>query len=72
MTTYNLLGEKQCSGSGMFIPDPDFTHPGFKNSNKRRGVEKKFVIFFCSHRFHKTENYFIFEMLKKIIWASFQ
>jgi hypothetical protein len=27
---------------------------------------------FCSHIFHKIENYFIFEMLKKIIWANFQ
>jgi hypothetical protein len=23
---------------------------------------------FCSHKFHKVENYFIFEMQKKIIW----
>ncbi len=29
-------------------------------------------IFFCSHKFHKSENYFIFEMLKKKIWANFQ
>jgi hypothetical protein len=35
--------------------------------------EKKFChTFFCSHKFHKIENYFIFEMLKKIIWTSFQ
>jgi hypothetical protein len=27
---------------------------------------------FCSYKFYKTENYFIFEMLKKKIWASFQ
>jgi hypothetical protein len=27
---------------------------------------------FCSHKFHKIENYFIFEMTKKKIWASFQ
>ncbi len=26
----------------------------------------------CSHKFHKIQNYFIFEMLKKIIWANFQ
>jgi hypothetical protein len=27
---------------------------------------------FCSHKFHKTENYFVFELLKKKIWANFQ
>jgi hypothetical protein len=27
----------------MFIPDPGFTHPGSKNSNKREG-EKKLVV----------------------------
>jgi hypothetical protein len=58
----------QCCGSGMFIPDP-----GSKNSNKREGLKKICChIFFCSHNLHKTENYFIFEMLKKKIWASFK
>jgi hypothetical protein len=28
--------------------------------------------FFCSHKFYKIENYVIFEMLKKKIWANFQ
>jgi hypothetical protein len=33
---------KQCCGSEMFIPDPDFypsriSDPGFKSSNKREG-----------------------------------
>jgi hypothetical protein len=27
---------------------------------------------FCSHKFKKIVNYFIFEMPKKIIWANFQ
>ncbi len=26
---------------------------------------------FCSHKFHKTEYYFIFDMLKKKIWPNF-
>jgi hypothetical protein len=44
---FNIL---QCSGSGMFIPDPDFypsriADPGsrIQNSNKERG-EKKLVV----------------------------
>jgi hypothetical protein len=67
----------------MFIPDPDFLpildpgyrirDPGSKNLNKRRG-EKKICChtFFCSHKFYINEDYFIFEMLKKKIWPSFQ
>jgi hypothetical protein len=36
-------------------------------------MEKIFChIFFCSQKFHKIVNYFIFEMLKKKIWASFK
>jgi hypothetical protein len=55
-----------------------FTHPGSriqitKTATKERG-EKKFVVipFFFIHKLHKIENYFIFEMPKKIIWANFQ
>jgi hypothetical protein len=34
---------------------------------------KKFFChtFFCRHKFHKILNYFIFEMPKKKMWASF-
>jgi hypothetical protein len=49
-----------------------FTHPGSwisdtrsKNSNKREGRKKFFYTFLSSHKFHKIENYFSFEMLKK-------
>ncbi len=77
----------QCCGSGMFIPDtgsrililpiPDpgsrIPDPGSKNLNWREGWKKKFCqTFFCSRKFHKIVNYFIFEMLKKKIWANFQ
>jgi len=42
-----------------------YIHPGSKISNKR-GAKKKIVIFvFCSHKYHKIENYFIFELAKK-------
>jgi hypothetical protein len=57
----------------MFIPDPDFLPiPDPKTSLKERS-EKKFVShLFCSHKFHKIKNYFIFEMVKKKTWPSFQ
>jgi hypothetical protein len=54
----------------MFIPDPDFCPSRIpdlgsrsKKQQKKRGVS--------SHKFHKIENYFIFEMLKKIILGQF-
>ncbi len=58
------------------IPDPDFypsriSDPGSKTASKERGEKKIFVILF-SHKLHKIENYFIFEMPMKKIWANFQ
>jgi hypothetical protein len=52
-----------------------FTHPGSriqKTLTKERGEKNLLSYFFCSHKFHKIENYVIFEMLKKKIWANFQ
>ncbi len=51
----------------MLIPDP-----GSKNSNERQGWKKNLsYLFFGAKNFTKL-NYFIFEMLKKKIWANFQ
>ncbi len=49
-------------------------HPESKNRNEREGRKKFFVIpfFVATNFFHKIVNYFIFEMLKKKIWANFQ
>jgi hypothetical protein len=54
-----------------------FTHPGSrisdpKTATKDRGEKNSFHTFFWSNKFHKVENYFTFERLKKKIWASFQ
>jgi len=71
----------QCSGSGMFIPDPDFhpslifTHPGsrIQKQQQKRGVKHFFVIpFYVAPKFPEIKNYFSFEVLKKKIWANFQ
>jgi hypothetical protein len=40
------------------IPDP-------KTAIKESGKKISCHTFFCSHKFHKIENYFIFGMLKK-------
>jgi hypothetical protein len=51
---------------GSRIPDP-------KTATKERGEKKVGCLtIFCSHKFHKIKNYFIFDMLKKIMWANFQ
>jgi hypothetical protein len=47
-----------------------FTHPGswIQKQQQKRGVKKNllsYVTIFCRHKFHKIENYFSFEMLKK-------
>ncbi len=57
-----------------------FTHPrsrildpGSKNRNQKEGWKKNFCrIFLCSHKFHKIENYFSFEVLTKKFWPLFQ
>jgi hypothetical protein len=67
----NIYRTAQCCGSGMFIPDPDFYPSRIQKQEQKRGIEKNLVSYlFCSHKFHKIENYFIFEMLKKKIWAN--
>jgi hypothetical protein len=70
----------QCCGSGMFIPDPGswflpIPDPGsrIQKQQQKRGVKKNYChTFLCSHKFHKIENYFSFEVLKKKILANFQ
>jgi hypothetical protein len=62
------------------VPDPDFypsriPDPGsrIQKQQQKRGVKKNFChTFLCSHKFHKIEHYFSFEVLKKKIWANFQ
>ncbi len=58
-----------------------FTHPGsrildlgsrIQKQQQKRWVKKFVIILFFNHKFHKIEYYFIFEMLKKKIWANFQ
>jgi hypothetical protein len=57
------------------IPDPDFYPsriPDPKTATKDRGEKKNFFqTIFCSHKFHKTQKYFIFDMLKQKFWPNF-
>jgi hypothetical protein len=62
-------------GCFSHIPEPDFYPsriPDPKTATQDRS-EKKISChtFFCSQKFHKIVNYFIFEMLKKKMWANF-
>jgi hypothetical protein len=60
-----MFSRQQCCGSGVFIPDPNFIHPGLRISDpgspiqkrqQKRGVKSKFLFYlFCSHKYHKIE-----------------
>jgi hypothetical protein len=54
------------------IPDPGSRIPDPKTATKDRGEKNLLSYLFYSHKFRKIENSFIFKMLKKKIWASFQ
>jgi hypothetical protein len=60
------------------IQDPDFLPildlgSRIQKQQQKRGVKKICChTFFCSHKFYIIDNYFIFEILKKKIWATFQ
>jgi hypothetical protein len=59
----------------LFIQDPDFCPsriPNPKTATKERGEKKVVVLPFCSHKYHKIEHYFIFELVKKKLWANLQ
>ncbi len=60
---------------GCFFPDPNFLsipNPGSKYSNIRGEGTIRCLNFFCSHKFAKTENYFIFEQEQNKIRANWQ
>ncbi len=61
---FNLPGSR-IPDLGSQILDP-------KTATKERGEKNCCHTLFCCHKFHKTENYFVFELLKKKIWANFQ
>jgi hypothetical protein len=59
----------------MFIPDPDlYTSriPDPETTTKERGEKNWLLCLFCSHKFRKIVNYFIFEILKTKNLANFQ
>jgi len=45
--------------------------PDLKKQQKR-GVKKMLSYLFCSHKYHKIENHFIFELVKKKNWGNLQ
>jgi hypothetical protein len=61
----------QCCGSGMFIPDPDFCPSRIQKQQQKKGMKKIFFTF-CSHKYYKIENYFIFKLVKIKIWTNLQ
>jgi hypothetical protein len=65
----NESGPGRVADPGCLSRIPIFTHP--ESRIKKRGMKKiSSHTIFCSRKFYKIENYFIFEMLK--IWANFR
>jgi hypothetical protein len=70
--TSRIIINGQCYGSGMFIPDPDFSsilNPESQipdSTTATKGERKKNCCpsFFCCHKYQKIETYFIFEKEK--------
>jgi hypothetical protein len=62
---------KQCCGSGMFLPNPDFYPsriPNQTTATKEDGERNLLTYpFVCSQKYHKIVNYFILEQVKKKI-----
>jgi hypothetical protein len=61
---------------GSRIPDPrsriSDPRSRIQKQQQKTGVKSFFCqTIFCSHKFNKTEYYFIFDMLKKKIWPNF-
>jgi hypothetical protein len=66
----------------MFIPDPvswflPIPNPGSripdpKTATKERGEKKLLSYFFCSHKFHKIEYYFVFDCWRKKFGPNFK
>jgi hypothetical protein len=54
------------------IPDPGFYPSRILDLGSRIQKQQQKRGILCSHKFHKIENYFSFEVLKKKIWANFK
>ncbi len=52
--------------------DPGPRTPNPKTATKERGEKNMLSHLFCSHKYHKIENYFILKCWRKKIWPSFQ
>ncbi len=68
------VGDRGCLSRILIFSHPRsrISEPRSNNNSKKGG--RKFVLsnLFCSHKFHKIENYFIFEQVKERIWANWQ
>ncbi len=69
--TLYIIGSVADLGCLSRIPD---LGSWIQKQQQKRGVKKNLsnLFMYSSHNFHKIENYFSLEVLKKKIWASFQ
>jgi hypothetical protein len=55
---------------GMFIPDPAFYPSRIQHTAKKKRGKNCAVLHLCGYKYHKIENYFIFDLVKKKIRAN--
>jgi hypothetical protein len=71
-----VLSSVADSGCISRITDPDLYPSQILDpktaTKERRGKKLVCHIFFCSHKYHKIENYFIFEAVKKKFGAIYR
>jgi hypothetical protein len=82
VTSISQIYKRYNKCSGMFIPNPGFypsqiPDPGSQipdptTATKEEGENICCPTFFCSHKYHKIVNYFIFELKKKKIEQNLQ
>jgi hypothetical protein len=63
--TFGVSGSEADQECFSRIPHPDFINPGYNKSKKEKREKISCPFFFCSHKYHKIENYFFFEQVKK-------
>jgi hypothetical protein len=72
--TYSVLRIRDVYPGSLILifTDPGSQIPDPETATKEMGEKNCCYTFFCSHKFHSIENYFIFEMAKKKIWTNYQ
>jgi hypothetical protein len=65
--TFPSIADPGCLSRILIFIHPGSRIPDQTTAAKQEGEKLVVISFFCSHKYHKIENYFIFELEKKKI-----